>query len=74
MSKFGPSRGEWIFRLVFSIAGMGMIAALIAIRGIPKGPALVEVVGIAGLFFAGTAVMAIRALRRRPGDRTDDQG
>lgn len=70
MSKFGPTRGEWLFRLVFSIVGLGMIGALIAIRGLPKGPGLVEVVGIAGLFFGGTAVMAIRALSKR----SDDQG
>mgnify|MGYP000550012972 CR=1 FL=1 len=70
MSKYGPTRGEWIFRLAFSVAGLVMIGVLIAIRGVPKGPGLVEVVGIAGVFFAGTAVMAIRALLRRP----DDQG
>lgn len=69
MSKYGPTRGEWIFRLVFSLAGLGLIGLLFALRGIPSGPGLVEVVGIAGAFFAGTAVLAVRALLK---DR--DQG
>lgn len=69
MNKYGPTRGEWIFRLVFSLAGLAFIGVLFAVRGIPNGPGLVEVVGIAGLFFAGTVVMAIRALLHR-----DDQG
>lgn len=64
MSKYGPTRGEWIFRLVFSLVGLAFIGVLFAVRGVPKGPGLVEVVGIAGVFFAGTVIMAIRALLR----------
>lgn len=64
MSKYGPTRGEWIFRLVFSLAGLAFIGVLFAVRGVPKGPGLVEVVGIAGAFFAGTVILAIRALLR----------
>ena len=64
MKKFGPSRGELIFRLVFSLAGLVMLGVLLAVRGIPEGPGLVEVVGLAGAFFGGTVVLSIRALLR----------
>ena len=67
MSKYGPTRGEHLFRLVFSLFGLGAISVLIAMRGIPKGPGLVEVVGIAGAFFAGTLILSARALLRRQG-------
>ena len=67
MSKYGPTRGEHMFRLVFSVFGLACIGVLFAVRGVPKGPGLVEVVGIAGVFFAGTAVLSARALLRRQG-------
>lgn len=65
MSKYGPSRGEHLFRLVFAIFGLAAIGVLIAVRGVPKGPGLVEVVGFAGLFFLGTLVLSARALLRK---------
>ena len=68
MNKFGPSRGEIIFRLVFSLAGLGLLAVALLIHGIPRGPALVETVGLAGLFFGGTAIWSIRKLLRMPKD------
>lgn len=64
MNRFGPSRGEWWFRLAFSVAGLALLSALLAIRGLPEGPGLVEVVGLAGAFFGGTLVLSIRALWR----------
>lgn len=66
MSKFGPSRGEHLFRLIFSLAGLAFIGVLFAVHGIPRGPGLVEVVGIVGTFFGGTAVFSARALLRKP--------
>jgi hypothetical protein len=63
--KYGPSRGEYWIRLVISLAGLGLLAMAIALRGWPEGPGLVEVVGFGGLFFGGSAVMALRALLRR---------
>ena len=60
MSKYGPTRGEHIF-------GLACIGVLLAVRGVPKGPGLVEVVGIAGAFFGGTLVLSARALLRRQG-------
>lgn len=65
MKKYGPSRGELVFRLVFSLGGLMLIGAAIALRGMPEGPALVEVVGLGGAFFGGTAILSARALLRR---------
>ncbi len=62
--KYGPTRGEWWFRLVVSLAGLGLLALAIALRGWPEGPGLVEVVGFGGLFFAGSAALALRGLLR----------
>lgn len=48
-----------------SLCGLACIGVLFAVRGVPKGPGLVEVVGIAGAFFGGTAVLSARALLKR---------
>jgi len=53
-----PPRKELWFRLLFSVAGLGMLASALFMNGIPNGPALVEVAGFAGLFFGSTAVWA----------------
>lgn len=70
MSKFGPSRSEVRFRLWASVAGLGLLVGALAFRGIPTGPAMFEVVGIAGAFFGGTLIWSIMKLRRM--DRDDD--
>jgi hypothetical protein len=62
MTKFGPTRKELIFRLVFSLAGLGLMIAALRMHGIPQGPALFEVIGVAGLFFGVTAVWTTRKL------------
>ena len=62
--KYGPTRGEYWLRLAISLGGLGMIVAVVALQGLPEGPGLVEVVGIAGLFFGGSAIMALRGLWR----------
>ena len=62
MSRFGPSRGELKFRLVVSLGGLALMAVALFWRGLPTGPALVEVVGMAGLFFGGTAIWSARQL------------
>ena len=64
--KYGPSRGELKFRLVASIGGLVLMLVALFYRGIPTGPAFVEVVGMAGLFFGGTAIWTARQLWRRP--------
>ena len=65
MAAPGPTRGELIFRLCFSIAGLGLLAVAVAVRGMPRGAALFEVFGIAGAFFLGTAIWTIIKLRKR---------
>jgi hypothetical protein len=57
-------RKELRFRLWFSIAGLVLLGVALVVRGIPSGPALFEVMGIAGAFFGGTAIWTIRELRR----------
>lgn len=64
--RFGPTRGELTFRLVVSLAGLALMVFALFYRGIPDGPALVEVVGIAGLFFGGSAIWsAVRLWKTR---------
>lgn len=60
--KYGPTRGELWFRLWFSVAGLVFLLVAVAITGIPSGPAMVELFGIAGLFLGGTIVWAGRRL------------
>ena len=71
MNRFGPSRGELKFRLVVSGMGLCLMATALFLRGVPTGPAFVEVVGIAGAFFGGTAVWTLCRLypRGRVADR-----
>jgi hypothetical protein len=45
-----------------------MVAAVVVLRGWPKGPALVEVIGVAGLFFAGTLGWSLYQLFRADRD------
>ena len=58
MSEFGPSRGELWVRLIVGLAGMGLLGLALWVRGLPSGPALVEVIGFGGLFFGGTVVLS----------------
>ncbi|WP_292289223.1 hypothetical protein [Marivita sp.] len=60
----GPTRKELWFRLVFSLGGLALLVVVVLVRGISNAAALVEVVGIAGLFFGGTALWTGRELWR----------
>ena len=66
MSEYGPSRGELWFRIAVAVLGLCLIAYVVGVRGLPSGPALVEVVGIGGLFFGGTLFFAVRGLLKIP--------
>jgi len=63
-NEFGPTRGELWFRLAFSLGGLAMMGFALWYRGIPDGPALIEVVGLASLFFGGTTLWTLRKLWR----------
>ncbi|HKK98140.1 MAG TPA: hypothetical protein VJ928_08145 [Marivita sp.] len=60
----GPTRNELWFRLGFSLFGLAMLAVTVAVRGVSNAAALIEVVGIAGTFFGGTAVWTALKLWR----------
>ncbi|MCC1490991.1 hypothetical protein [Cognatishimia sp. F0-27] len=65
MSEQDPAkRKELWFKLVFSLFGLALMCVAIFARGIPNAPALVEVVGVAGLFFGGSAVYCALKLFR----------
>jgi xanthosine utilization system XapX-like protein len=63
--KFGPTRGELQFRAVVSVFGLGLMGVALWVRGIPSGPGLIEVVGLAGLMFGGSLVHAVWKLLKR---------
>ncbi|WP_299778850.1 hypothetical protein [uncultured Roseobacter sp.] len=65
MTKFGPNRRELIFRLCVSIAGLLLLGAALVYRGMPQGPAMFEIVGIAGAFFGGTLLWTLKKLIRK---------
>lgn len=60
----GPTRNELWFRFAFSVFGLVMLAVTVAVRGIANAAALIEVVGIAGAFFGGTAIWSAMKLWR----------
>ena len=53
-NKHGPTRGDLIFRLGFSLIGQALVGAALLYRGLPTGPGGWEAIGIATLFFGGT--------------------
>ena len=64
-SKYGPTRKELLFRLWFSVAGLGLLIAAMLFRGLPQGPAAFETIGIASLFFGGTLIWTLRKLIKK---------
>ena len=63
MKDFGPTRRETLVYLLISLAGLGLLGGVVAFRGV-SGIAAIEVVGMSGLFFGGTALWAVLRLRR----------
>ena len=63
--QFGPSRGELIFRAIVSVFGLAFVSFVVWKRGVPDGPALVEVVGVAVALFGGTLALSIWRLVKR---------
>ena len=64
MTKYGPTRGELKFRIIVSILGLALMVFALWYRGIPRGPALVEVVGLATVFFGGTLILSVRRMMK----------
>jgi xanthosine utilization system XapX-like protein len=63
--RFGPTRGElWVW-LWISVAGLALMAFAVVYRGLPSGPALAEVVGLATLVFGYLAGRSVKRLIRR---------
>lgn len=65
MNRFGPTRGELKFRLAFSLFGLAALAGALIYRGLPQGPAMFEIIAIAGTFFGGSAGWTTWKLIRR---------
>lgn len=66
--RHGPGRGELLFRLLFSLAGLAFLGAAVALHGLPSGPAFVEIGLLAGGFFGGTAAWTAWRLLKPPED------
>ena len=63
--RFSPTRGELWFWLWVSAAGLGLLAVALLFRGLPSGPALAEVVGVASLVFGYLGGRSVKRLIRR---------
>lgn len=63
--RFGPTRGELWFWLWASIGGFGLLAVALFLRGIPQGPAIAEVVGLACVVFGYLGARSVKRLIRR---------
>lgn len=65
MNRFGPTRGELKFRLVFSLAGLAFLIGGFARTGI-FGIASLEIVIIGAAFFGGSTVWSAWQLWKAP--------
>ena len=63
--RFGPTRGELWFWLWLSVGGLILMGVALAVRGIPTGPAIAEVVGLAGVVFGYLGLRSVKRLIRR---------
>jgi len=63
--RYGPTRNELWFWLWASAGGLGFLALALVLRGVPGGPALVEVVGLAAGVFGYLGGRSIKRLIRR---------
>ncbi|MCU0800234.1 MAG: hypothetical protein MUD11_00420 [Rhodobacteraceae bacterium] len=63
--RHGPTRAELKFWLLASLAGTGLVIAAFAYRGLPPGPAMVELIGLPMLVFGYLGGRSIKRLIRR---------
>ncbi|WP_299146985.1 hypothetical protein [uncultured Tateyamaria sp.] len=64
-NKYGPTRNDLKFRLGFSLIGLVLVGAALAVRGLPTGPGGWEAIGLGTAFFGGTLIWTLRKLIRR---------
>lgn len=62
--RFAPTRGELWFWLWVSLGGFALMGVALAVRGIPQGPAIAEVVGLAVLVFGYLGGRSVKRLIR----------
>ena len=63
--RFGPTRGELWFWLWVSAGGLFLMLVSLFARGIPQGPAIAEVVGLASVVFGYLGGRSVKRLIRR---------
>ncbi|MFN3994637.1 MAG: hypothetical protein ACK4IU_17225 [Tabrizicola flagellatus] len=63
--RFGPTRGELWFWLWASLGGLSLMGVALAVRGIPEGPAIAEVAGLAVAVFGYLGGRSVKRLIRR---------
>ncbi|MGL5010848.1 MAG: hypothetical protein ACRC6I_13285 [Paracoccaceae bacterium] len=63
--RFWPTRGELKFWLVVSIAGLAMTGFVLGYRGVPAGPAFLEVVLLPLGVFGYLGGRSVKRLIRR---------
>lgn len=60
--KYGPTRGELLFRFCVSLGLVALLGLAFALQGLPRGLAMVELLLFIGAFAGGTALWALRRL------------
>ncbi len=63
--RYGPTRGELWFWLWASAGGLCLMGVALIVRGIPDGPAIAEVVGLASVVFGYLGGRSVKRLIRR---------
>lgn len=63
--RFQPTRGELWFWLWVSAGGFVLMGVALVVRGIPEGPAIAEVVGLATVVFGYLGGRSVKRLIRR---------
>jgi xanthosine utilization system XapX-like protein len=63
--RHGPTRRELWFWLWASAGGLCLMVFALFVRGIPDGPAIAEVVGLASVVFGYLGSRSIKRLLRR---------
>ncbi len=60
--KYGPTRGELLFRFCVSLGLIALLGGAFVVQGLPRGLAMVELLLFIGAFAGGTALWALRRL------------